>query len=44
MPADIAAPAATTRSLYAHALVPVIVVTQVAWLAVLGYAAFRIAI
>ena len=43
VPAEVA-PAAATRSFYAHALVPVIVVTQIAWLAVLGYAAFRIAI
>ena len=44
VPAEDAAPAAATRSFYAHALVPLIVITQVAWLALLGYAAFRIAI
>lgn len=45
VPAQVAAPvAAPTRSFYAQALVPLIVVTQVAWLALLGYAAFRVLI
>jgi len=42
VPAEVAAPAAATRSFYAQALVPLIVVTQIAWLALLGYAAFRV--
>jgi hypothetical protein len=43
VPAEVAAPAAApTRSFYAKALVPVIAVTQLAWLALLGYAAFRV--
>jgi hypothetical protein len=42
VPAEVAAPAAGTRSFYAQALVPLIVVTQTAWLALLGYAAFRV--
>ncbi|MFI5062335.1 MAG: hypothetical protein ACHP7F_12875 [Actinomycetales bacterium] len=41
VPAEVAAPAAAPRSFYAQALVPLIVVTQTAWLALLGYAAFR---
>ncbi|HST14534.1 MAG TPA: hypothetical protein VLJ44_06750 [Gaiellaceae bacterium] len=35
------APAAVGRSFYAQALVPLIVVTQIAWVALLGYATFR---
>ena len=42
VPAEVAAPAAATRSIYAQALVPLIVVTQIAWLALLGYAAFLV--
>ena len=42
VPAEVAAPAAAARSFYAQALVPLIVVTQLAWLALLGYATFRV--
>jgi len=38
VPAEVAA----TRSFFAQALVPLIVVTQIAWLALLGYAAFLV--
>ena len=44
VPTEVAAPAAGSRSFYAQALVPLIVVTQIGWLALLGYAAFRILI
>jgi hypothetical protein len=37
-----AAPAAVGRSFYAPVLVPVLVASQGAWLALLGYAAFRV--
>ena len=40
VPAEVAAPAG--RSVYVHALIPLIVATQAAWLAVLGYAAYRV--
>ena len=36
------APAVAGRSFYAPVLVPVLVATQGAWLALLGYAAFRV--
>ncbi len=42
VPAEVAAPVVATRSFFAQALVPLIVVTQIAWLALLGYAAFRV--
>jgi hypothetical protein len=37
-----AAPAAVGRSFYAPLLVPVLVASQGAWLALLGYLAFRV--
>ena len=37
-----AAPAAVRRAFYAPVLVPVLVASQGAWLALLGYAAFRV--
>lgn len=40
VPAEVAAPLAATRSVYVQALVPLIIVTQVAWLLLLGYAVF----
>jgi hypothetical protein len=41
-PADaVVAPAAAGRSFHAPVFVPLLVVTQGAWLALLGYAAFR---
>jgi hypothetical protein len=43
VPAETAAPpAAVGRSFYAPLLVPVLVASQGAWLALLGYLAFRV--
>lgn len=42
VPADAVAAPVAGRSIYVHALFPLLVATQAAWLGLLGYVAYRV--